>query len=103
MNDVEFENIADDETKECIAVFHAEMNSLLNKTHECGSVEIGKYARIEENDSAKIAMEFSCQGKTVALTFHSDYFEDYCYCTRKERNTLLKNTLEEIKDKIAAL
>ena len=103
MYEFEVENIDEVETLECIKVFDEELNILLNKTPECSSVEIEKYSKAVNNEPVEIHMEFTRQGKKAFLAFKPDFFEDYCYSTRKERNLVLKNTLEEIKDKIATL
>jgi hypothetical protein len=101
MQEIEIENIEDVETIECIKVFDEELNILLNKTPECGSVDIDKF--IKTTEPAKIRMEFTSHGKRTGLEFAPDFFEDYCFSNRKERNNLLKNAIEDIKDKMAKL
>jgi hypothetical protein len=101
MLEIDIVNIEEVETIECIKVFDDELNILLNKTPECGSIDIDKF--IKTGDPIKIHMEFTSRGKRTALIFPPDYFEDYCFSNRKERNIILKNVVEELKDKLSTL
>ena len=103
MHDVTIENISDIETIECIKVFDEEMILLLSRTPDLIDIEIEKYTRKAgdgEKMPAEIHMEISREGKHDHLVFKEDYFEDYCYSNRKERNTLLNNILTQMKSRL---
>jgi hypothetical protein len=102
-DEILIENIDELELIECIKVFDEELKIFLNKTPDSNDVVVEKYTKIlTENhpvSATDIQMTISKQGKKVALPFKEDFFDNYCYSNRKERDGLLKKVLDEIKDK----
>jgi hypothetical protein len=90
------ENIEDEELIECIEVVDDELKSLLNKTPGLAEIAIEAYRPTEE-DGSVIQICFSHPDKEAAINRDPDFFEDYCFCNRKERDELLHDLIAEMK------
>lgn len=102
-DEVKVENIDDEETIECIQIFDEEMKSALNKIPELSDISIDKFVRnISDSEKvvSQIQMHFSKQALSATIPFEKDFFDDYCYSTRKERDALLKNIIDQIKNQL---
>lgn len=98
--DIMFENINDSDLRESIMVFDEELENYLCNIPELIDAMLEQYVNVPE--TAHISLSFSDNGKKATLLFPVSFFEDYCFCTRKERDALLLKVVEQMQDKLRA-
>lgn len=102
-NDVKIENVDEQETIECIIVFDHELHVLMNNISDFDDVVLGKYKKTytKDKDLAEIFVDIHQQQKHASLAFAEDFFEDFCFSTRSERDAILQKTLKRLKEKLS--
>jgi hypothetical protein len=103
IEEAKIENINEPELIECIQIFDQELRLFQQKASDFKNINIERYARSPVGNGStvnKIKMAISKSGKTSSLFFEEGFFDDYCYYTRKERDTYLKDILQQMKEKL---